>query len=520
MDLLFGLLDHPLVPYLIGAIVVLVAYQKLAPRLRLPGLNLTPRPAPRQDPGPRLSQPAQAARGLPLQEAGQLPGGGEGPRGGRPSGGGRRDLLEGSEYWAAASNSRSWAGGARRRAVPAGQRPQEGRPDPRGHRQARPRPPRSSWRRATTWRRPACTAWRATGPRRPTSTRAAAIRCGRPRPTRRPAEYSQRGGGPREALHGERLLQHHLLLDRAFRRREERVPRRPPLREGGRAGARALRPTTRAATSRRRRASACSSASTPRRPSCSCARRTRSARPRPIEKAGDKVAAANLRGEVALQAPSRSRRRRPSSSRGTTSCARPSCTSPSRHAGGGGGRLRGGRELGRGGQRLRARGPQGAAAASYERAGDYETAARLYEEAGLGRKAIELYEKAGFTFKSGESAARAGERDKAIALLQRVSPDDEHYRAASELLAQLFVEAGKTGLAVERLQKTIAGAAHLVRQPRPLLLAGGGPRGGRQPSRGDGDLPEDPGRERALPRRREAGGRAGASPSPCLCPRR
>ncbi|HET6923439.1 MAG TPA: protein kinase, partial [Anaeromyxobacteraceae bacterium] len=97
------------------------------------------------------------------------------------------------------------------------------------------------------------------------------------------------------------------------------------------------------------------------------------------------------------------------------------------------------------------------AAQSYERAGDLETAARLYEEAGLGGRAIPLYEKAGFTFKSGESAARSGDRAKAIALLQRVAANDENYGPATELLARMFIEEGRPGLAVERVQKVLGG---------------------------------------------------------------
>jgi serine/threonine-protein kinase len=97
------------------------------------------------------------------------------------------------------------------------------------------------------------------------------------------------------------------------------------------------------------------------------------------------------------------------------------------------------------------------AAASYERGGELETAAKLYEEVGNSTKATELYAKAGLTFKSGEAAAKAGERDKAIALLQRVGASDENYRAATELLARLFIEARMPGLAIERVQKAIAG---------------------------------------------------------------
>ena len=97
------------------------------------------------------------------------------------------------------------------------------------------------------------------------------------------------------------------------------------------------------------------------------------------------------------------------------------------------------------------------AASSYERAQDFETAAKLYEEVGNNRKAIELYEKAGLTFKSGEAAAKAGDRDRAIALLQRVGTGDENYRGAIEILCRLFVEGGMPTLAVDRVQKALAG---------------------------------------------------------------
>jgi tetratricopeptide (TPR) repeat protein len=95
------------------------------------------------------------------------------------------------------------------------------------------------------------------------------------------------------------------------------------------------------------------------------------------------------------------------------------------------------------------------AAASYEKAGEFETAAKLYDEVGNDKKGIELYEKAGQTFRSGEAAARAGDRERAIALLQRVGAQDENYRVAAELLARLFLEAGRPALAVERLRRIL-----------------------------------------------------------------
>ena len=94
---------------------------------------------------------------------------------------------------------------------------------------------------------------------------------------------------------------------------------------------------------------------------------------------------------------------------------------------------------------------------AYERAGELDTAAQMYERAGLQPLAIALYEKAGLTFRSGEAAAAAGDRDRAIALLQRVAPSDENHAEAAALLGKLFVETGRPGLAVERLQKAIAG---------------------------------------------------------------
>jgi serine/threonine-protein kinase len=99
------------------------------------------------------------------------------------------------------------------------------------------------------------------------------------------------------------------------------------------------------------------------------------------------------------------------------------------------------------------------AAAAYEKAGELETAASMYEQVGERRRAAELYARAGLTFKSGEAAALAGEREQAIALLQRVARGDEHHRPATELLAKLFIETGRPALAEERLRKAIGGEA-------------------------------------------------------------
>jgi tetratricopeptide (TPR) repeat protein len=99
------------------------------------------------------------------------------------------------------------------------------------------------------------------------------------------------------------------------------------------------------------------------------------------------------------------------------------------------------------------------AAAAYEKAGELETAASLYEKLGDVARAADLYGRAGQSFKSGAALARAGEREKAIALLQRVVPGDENHRAATELLARLFIETGRPALAMERVRKAVGGEA-------------------------------------------------------------
>jgi tetratricopeptide (TPR) repeat protein len=109
-----------------------------------------------------------------------------------------------------------------------------------------------------------------------------------------------------------------------------------------------------------------------------------------------------------------------------------------------------------GGVYIRA-GLEARAAAAYEKAGELETAASLYQKLGDVARAAELYGRAGQSFRSGEALARAGEREKAIALLQRVPPGDENHRAATELLARLFIETGRPALAMERVKKAIGG---------------------------------------------------------------
>jgi len=174
------------------------------------------------------------------------------------------------------------------------------------------------------------------------------------------------------------------------------------------------------------------------------------------EKGGDRVKAANLRGEVALRA-----EKIPEAARhflegqdyqrsaelfeqvGMLPDAAGAYEAAESWAAAGGVYIRAGHK--------------DLAAQCYERAGELETAAKLYEEAGQAMRAIPLFEKVGLTFKSGEAAAAAGDRDRAISLLQRVPASDENFRGATEILARLFLESGRAPLAVDRLQRAIAG---------------------------------------------------------------
>jgi tetratricopeptide (TPR) repeat protein len=456
MDLLRGLLDHPLIPYLIGAIALLFAYQKLAPRLRLPGLNVSPDQFLARILGPgfrsrtRLREVSRfkkqgnfLAAGKTLEEEGHMEEAAEA-------------YLEGSEYWAAASNYEKL--GKMERAAEL-------------YLQANDHKKAAQILSGIGKHAKAAALFQEKG-----NTLEAARLYGLAGDWAKAADIYSRSGYPLRAAEAfEKTGQHaraaecyekHFMENVSFSTTYSSTAPSTDVKSAFHAG-RLFEKAGELARAReayykggyfKESAGVCMQLGLYAK---AAELFLRAEDPQSAadahDKAGDKVAAANLRGEVALrseQIPEAAaffqqghdflRAAELYESKGMLAEAAGAYEAGESWAAAGNVYVRAG---------LKAR-----AAASYERARDYETSARLYEEAGLGRKAIELYEKAGFTFKSGESAARAGERDKAVALLQRVSPDDEHYRAASELLAQLFVESGKTSLAVERLQKTIAGA--------------------------------------------------------------
>src|SRR5688572_33078831 len=103
MDLVFGLLNHPLIPYLVGAVVVLMVYKTYAPRLTVKGFNLTPDQfllkvmtgyfqRKRLKESDRFRKQGNfLAAGKILEEEGEVEAAAEA-------------YLEGNEYWAAAHN--------------------------------------------------------------------------------------------------------------------------------------------------------------------------------------------------------------------------------------------------------------------------------------------------------------------------------------------------------------------------------------------------------------------------------
>jgi serine/threonine protein kinase len=174
------------------------------------------------------------------------------------------------------------------------------------------------------------------------------------------------------------------------------------------------------------------------------------------EKAGDPVKAANLRGEVALKG------ERVAEAAGFFVKGQDYLRAAELYESIGmlaeaAGAYEAGDSWGPAGSVYVRAGDKERAAAAYEKAGDFETAAKFYGESGNSRKAMALFERAGQTFQSGMAAAKANDFERAIGLLQRVPPSDENYRAATERLVQIFLDLGKPALALERVQRALAG---------------------------------------------------------------
>ncbi|MEW6364003.1 MAG: protein kinase [Acidobacteriota bacterium] len=96
------------------------------------------------------------------------------------------------------------------------------------------------------------------------------------------------------------------------------------------------------------------------------------------------------------------------------------------------------------------------AASMYERGNDFLKAGNLYNELKNFAKAAELLEIASSFFDAGMAARDAGDDEKALVLLQKVPPPDEHYLTACTILGKLFVAKGQFDLAIDRYMKATA----------------------------------------------------------------
>ena len=394
-------------------------------------------------------------------------------------------------------------------------------------RASRPRRPRSSWRRATPSRRRGCSAlagqW----------DKAADLYAKSGYPLRaaeayeKKGEFVQGGGVPTRSTSWRTSPTAPRYSSTApVRRPEERAPGGPALREGGRPRAAALQIyTPRQLLQGGGRRRACSWASTRRRPSCSCAPRTPRSAADAYEQGGRPVKAANLRGEVALKEEKIAGGGAAFFQKGQDYLRAAELFESDGHAGRGGGRLRGGRELGRRGRRLHPRrASRTARPRRYERAGEFETAAKLYEEAGNGAQGHRALREGGPHLQErrggGARRATATRRSRCCSAwpptTRTTAPPPSSWPASSSSRAA-------PALAVERLQKAIAGqpvsAANLDLY---YWLAVAQETVGNR-AEAARHLQEDPGRGPAVPRTstsgRRAGGAADRPPAPSAAAR-
>ena len=101
-------------------------------------------------------------------------------------------------------------------------------------------------------------------------------------------------------------------------------------------------------------------------------------------------------------------------------------------------------------------GKKSRAATFFEKANDLEQAAKLYAETGDPERAMNLFAEAGRFFEAAE-VARDHSEEKMVEYLQRVGPEDEHYRKAVEVLAIGYIQRGWGSMAVEKLDSLLAG---------------------------------------------------------------
>jgi tetratricopeptide (TPR) repeat protein len=122
----------------------------------------------------------------------------------------------------------------------------------------------------------------------------------------------------------------------------------------------------------------------------------------------------------------------------------------------------------------RAAGDLSRAGRAFEEAGEYDAALDCYAKSGEREPLTALLEKTEAWFEAAQAALEDGNRDRAIASLQRLSPGHVHYVEACRQLGEIFAERGELPLAVGKLDDAVAVAAseHLadLHQVRGELL--------------------------------------------------
>lgn len=103
------------------------------------------------------------------------------------------------------------------------------------------------------------------------------------------------------------------------------------------------------------------------------------------------------------------------------------------------------------------------AGAAFEKAGRFTEAAECFALAGDPPREAELLEKAGDYLRAGDTYHRAGMEDEAIAVLQKVSQEDEDFGRAAAILGDIFASRGQLAIAITKLQQAI-GDSELTRE--------------------------------------------------------
>ena len=95
------------------------------------------------------------------------------------------------------------------------------------------------------------------------------------------------------------------------------------------------------------------------------------------------------------------------------------------------------------------------AGAAFEKAGRFTEAAECYALAGNAPREAELLEKASDFLRAGDIYHREGMDEEAIAVLQKVSQEDEDFARSAAILGDIFAARGQNAIAITKLQQAI-----------------------------------------------------------------